>query len=70
AGPNYITGVLMRAVSLVLAGRTDESEKALARLRELDPDLRASKFSELWPLRRPEDRARFEEGMRRLGLPA
>jgi tetratricopeptide (TPR) repeat protein len=70
AGPNYITGVLMLAVSLVLAGRTDESEKALARLRELDPDLRASKFSELWPLRRPEDRARFEEGMRRLGLPA
>jgi len=70
AGPNYITGVLMLAVSLALAGRTSESEKALSRLRELDPGLSAAKFAELWPLRRPEDCARFQEGMRKLGLPA
>lgn len=70
AGRNYITGVLMLAVSLALAGLKDESENALSRLRELDPDLSAAKFAELWPLRRPEDCARFQEGMRKLGLPA
>ena len=70
AGPNYITAVLMLAVSQALAERTDESQKALARLRELDPNLSASKFAELWPLRRAEDCARFQDGMRKLGLPA
>jgi tetratricopeptide (TPR) repeat protein len=69
AGPNYITAVLMLAVSLALAGRSDESKKALNRLRELDPDVSASKFAELWPLRRAEDCGRFHEGMTKLGLP-
>ena len=58
----------MLAASLALAGRTSESEKALSRLRELDPGLSAAKFAELWPLRREEDCARFHEGMRKLGL--
>jgi adenylate cyclase len=70
AGPNYIPGVLMAAVSFELGGREAEAQKMLARLRELDPAVRAAKFGELWPLRGPEDRARFEEGMRRIGLPA
>ena len=68
AGPNYITGVLMVAVSLSLAGRTEESNKAMARLRELDPSVCTTKFSGLWPLRRPEDVARFSEGLRKVGL--
>lgn len=70
AGPNYITAVLMLAVSEAMAGRSNESARALARLRELDADPSMSKFAELWPLRRPEDCARFQEGMRKLGLPA
>ncbi|HEY7998637.1 MAG TPA: CadC-family transcriptional regulator, partial [Pseudolabrys sp.] len=69
AGPNYITGVLMVAVSLSLAGRTEESNKAIARLRELDPSACTTKFVGLWPLRRPEDVARFSEGLRKVGLP-
>jgi hypothetical protein len=52
-----------------LAGLTEESNKAIARLRELDPAVCASKFTELWPLRRSEDCTRFEEGMRKVGLP-
>jgi len=70
AGPNYITGVLMAAVSYKLAGHETEAQRALARLRELDPGVRAANFSELWPLRRAEDCARFAEGMRQIGLPA
>jgi adenylate cyclase len=69
AGPNYVTGVLMAAVSFALAGRTEESHKALARLRELDPTACTTTFTGLWPLRRPEDLARFSEGLRKIGLP-
>ncbi|MGB7258432.1 MAG: tetratricopeptide repeat protein [Pseudolabrys sp.] len=69
AGLNYIPGVLMRAVSLAMAGREEESKSSLARLRELDPTVTASKFEELWPLWRPDDRTRFAEGMRKLGMP-
>ena len=69
AGPNYVTGVLMAAVSLALAGRTEDSNKALARLRELDPTACTTTFIGLWPLRRSEDLTRFSEGLRKIGLP-
>ena len=59
----------MVAVSLALAGRTEESNKAVARLRELDPSACTTKFAGLWPLRRPEDVVRFAEGLRKVGLP-
>ncbi len=68
AGPNYVTGLLMAAVSLALAGRTEDSNRALARLRELDPTACTTTFTGLWPLRRPEDLARFSEGLRKIGL--
>jgi TolB-like protein len=69
AGPNYVTGLLMAAISLALAGRTEDSNRALARLRELDPTACTTKFAGLWPLRRPEDVVRFAEGLRKVGLP-
>ena len=68
AGPNYIPAVLTAALSLSLAGRTEESNKAMARLRELDPSVSTIKFVGLWPLRRPEDVVRFSEGLRKVGL--
>ncbi len=72
AGPNYVTGVLMVAVSLALAGQTTDAlqQGALARLRELDPAACTTTFTGLWPLRRSEDLARFSEGLRKVGLPA
>jgi TolB-like protein len=68
-GPNYIPGVLMRAMSLAMAGDEAESRRVLDQLRRREPAIRASHFAE-WPLRRAEDRARFHEGMQKLGLPA
>ena len=41
----------------------------MARLRQLDPDLRMSNVKDLFPIRRVEDLARWEEGMRKAGLP-
>ena len=57
------------AASNALADRPKEAQLAMARLRQIDPELRVSNLHELAPLRRPEDRARYEEGMRRAGLP-
>ena len=55
--------------SHALAGRLDQAHKAMARLRQIDPTFRVSDIRRLFPYRRPEDLARFEEGMRKAGLP-
>jgi TolB-like protein/tetratricopeptide (TPR) repeat protein len=57
------------AVSNALAGRLMDAQEAMARLRQIDPALRISNLKEMTPLRRPDDRARYEEGMRKAGLP-
>jgi hypothetical protein len=57
------------AASNAHAGRLSEAQNAMARVRQLDPDLRLSNLHDLFPIRRPEDFARWAEGMRRAGLP-
>ena len=53
-----------------MAGRLVEANKAVARLRQLNPVLRISNFKELLgPYRRTEDLSRYAEGLRRAGLP-
>jgi hypothetical protein len=46
-----------------------EAQQAMARLRQIDPELRVSNLHDFAPLRRRQDRARYEEGMRKAGLP-
>ena len=67
--PNYLPALRMAAASRALAGRLPESREAMARMREIDPMLRVSSLKGLLPFRRPEDAARYEEGLRRAGLP-
>ena len=67
--PNHFIAACMAATSGALGGRLVEAQKAMARLRQLDPDLRISNLKDLFPIRRAEDFARWEEGMRRAGLP-
>ena len=56
--------------SNALAGRLGQTQKVLARLRQLDPTLRVSNLRDrLDPYRRPEDVARYEQGLRKAGLP-
>jgi hypothetical protein len=57
------------AASGALAGRLEEAQKAMARLRQLEPALRISNLKEFFPFRRPEDLAKWAEGLRRAGLP-
>jgi TolB-like protein len=67
--PDYYLALRYAAASSALAGRMKEAQQAMARLRQIDPELRVSNLKDLAPLRRPEDRARYEEGMRKAGLP-
>jgi tetratricopeptide (TPR) repeat protein len=57
------------AASSALAGRAVEASKAMARLRQLDPNLRLSNLKDLLTLRRPADVAKWESGLREAGLP-
>ena len=50
------------AASHALAGRTDEAQRAMQHLRELDPTLRVSNLADWLPIRRPEDLATFADG--------
>lgn len=66
--PNFLPALRMVAMSHALAGRLELAKDAMARARKIDPTLRISTLSERLPLRRPEDRAKWEEGLRRAGL--
>jgi len=66
--PNWAAA--LRAIVYALSDRIVEAREAMARLREIDPALRLSNIDRVAPpLRRPEDRARFIEGLRKAGLP-
>jgi TolB-like protein len=52
-----------------LTGHLEEAKRAVARIRETQPALRVSNLKDLLPIRRPEDLARYEEGLRKAGLP-
>jgi TolB-like protein len=67
--PDFHPALRYAAASNALAGRLAEAQQAMARLRQIDPSLRVSNLKDMTPLRRPDDRARYEEGMRKAGLP-
>ena len=57
------------AASHALAGRLDHAQKAMMRMRQIDPAIRVSDLSHMLPFRRQEDIARYEEGLRIAGMP-
>ena len=68
--PNWATSLRVAAIAYALSDRIVEAREAMARLREIDATLRLSNLERVAPpLRRPEDRARFADGLRRAGLP-
>jgi adenylate cyclase len=68
--PDYRPGLRIAAASNAMAGRSEQANKAMARLRDLSPTLRLSNLKDLLgPYRRAEDVARYEEGLRQAGLP-
>jgi adenylate cyclase len=68
--PDFQAGVRIRAASNAMAGRPEEAHQAVVRLQRLNPTLRVSNLKHvLGPYRRAEDPARYEEGLRKAGLP-
>jgi TolB-like protein len=66
---NFLLATCVAAASGALAGKLPEAEKAMGRLRQLDPALRLSNLKDLLPFRRPQDFDRWAEGLRKAGLP-
>jgi hypothetical protein len=68
--PNFATALRVLSASHALAGRLVESQKAMSRLRQCDPELRVSTLGDVMsPFRRPEDRDKSVEALRLAGLP-
>jgi adenylate cyclase len=67
--PNNAGAARAAAASHALAGRPDQAHNAVARLRQIDPTFRVCDFRCMFPFCRPEDLARWEEGLRKAGLP-
>jgi TolB-like protein/class 3 adenylate cyclase len=67
--PSFLLPLCVVAASGAFAGRLAVAQKAMERLRQLDPTLRISNLKDVFPLRRPEDFAMWAEGLRRAGLP-
>jgi predicted Zn-dependent protease len=69
AYPTFFPAWRMMAVSNALAGDQILTAKATKRAFELDPAQTLSSVGSLIPLRRPEDRERWREGLVRAGFP-
>ena len=67
--PSFLMVVAVIAASHALAGRTDEAQRAMQHLRQLDPSLGISNLTDWLPIHRQDDLAIFAEGLRKAGLP-
>lgn len=67
--PSLLVAAAVMAASQALAGRAQAAQQAMERLHALDPSMRITKLKDWLPFHRPEDLARFAEGLRLAGLP-
>ena len=68
--PYWAPAARIAAAGHAMAGRHPHARRAMERIREIDPAMRVSQLGDLIPLlRRSEDLAKFQEGMRKAGLP-
>jgi TolB-like protein len=67
--PDFLLAICGAAASSALAGRPDQTQKAMARLYEAAPNLRISNLNDLLPFHNPKDLASFVKGLRAAGLP-
>jgi TolB-like protein/class 3 adenylate cyclase/Flp pilus assembly protein TadD len=67
--PNFLPAIRIIATSAGNSGQLERAQKAANRMLEIDPAFRVSRLADHVPLRRPDDLARYAEGLRRAGLP-
>jgi TolB-like protein/DNA-binding winged helix-turn-helix (wHTH) protein/Tfp pilus assembly protein PilF len=67
--PSHTPPLRILASSSALAGRLEDAQAAIARLRHLEPTFRISDLRDRTHLHRPQDLATFADGLRKAGLP-
>jgi TolB-like protein/class 3 adenylate cyclase len=68
--PDHQPALRIDAANHALAGRLEQAQKAVVRLQQVYPTICLSDLKNvLGPYRRAEDPSRYEEGLRRAGLP-
>ncbi len=68
--PDFQAGLRIAAASNAMAGRLEQARKAVARLRQLNPELRVSNLKDvLGPYRQAKHVEQYQEGLRQAGLP-
>jgi len=67
--PNLVVLLCTTAASAALAGQSSKAQSIMARLREVDPSLSLAEFKEVFNNARPEELAKWVEGIRLAGLP-
>jgi tetratricopeptide (TPR) repeat protein len=67
--PNVVLPICVAAASAALAGRTDDAEGMVNRLRQVAPELSVSNLKDVFSYLRAEDYERWVEGLRKAGLP-
>jgi TolB-like protein/Tfp pilus assembly protein PilF len=67
--PRFLPAIRIAAASSALAGRLEDAQNFMTRLRQVDPTFRVSHVRAASTLRRPDDRMRFAQGLRKAGLP-
>ncbi|KAB2850620.1 MAG: adenylate/guanylate cyclase domain-containing protein [Hyphomicrobiaceae bacterium] len=67
--PNFALAAAVTAASAALSGRHADASRAMTRLRQINPALNLSNLSDWLPFQRPEDFARWAEGLSKAGLP-
>ena len=66
---NFFMALCVAAASAALGGKPDEAQKAMARVRQLNPALRMSNLGEVLPFKRRQDFDLWAGGLQRAGLP-
>ena len=67
--PNCKPALRISAASQALLGRMEDARMTIGRMREIDPEFRVRDLTKVAPFRKPEDLAKFEEALRKAGLP-
>jgi hypothetical protein len=69
AHPDFCLSNCAGAISAALAGQIGKARKVVLRLREIDPGLRISNLKDLLSFLRPDDYAKWVDGLSKAGLP-
>jgi adenylate cyclase len=67
--PTHVTALRVLVAAHAMAGRLDKASDACVRYMELEPGVRVSNVRQRLALQREQDIGKFEEGLRRAGMP-